>query len=37
MEILRLGVESEPQLPACTIATATQYPRHICDLHHNSR
>ena len=26
MEVLRLGVESEPQLPASTIATATPEP-----------
>ena len=35
VEVPRLGVESELQLPAC--ATATQDPSHICDLHHSSR
>ena len=30
--IPRLGVESEPQLPAYTTATATQDPNHIFDL-----
>ena len=37
MEVPRLGVESEPLLPAYTTATATQDPSHICDLHHSSR
>ena len=37
MEVPRLGVESELQLPACTTATATQDPRHVCDLYHSSR
>ena len=32
----RLGVESEPQLPAYAIAIATQDLSHICDLHHSS-
>ena len=32
MEIPRLGVESEMQLPPYTTATATQDPNHICDL-----
>lgn len=36
MEITRLGVESELQLPACTTATATRDPSHICDLYHSS-
>ena len=36
MEVPRLGVESEPQLPAYTTATATRDPRHICDLPHSS-
>ena len=31
-----VGVISELQLPAYTIATATQDPSHICDLHHSS-
>uniref|UniRef100_A0A4X1WCH5 Uncharacterized protein n=1 Tax=Sus scrofa TaxID=9823 RepID=A0A4X1WCH5_PIG len=37
MEIPRLGIESELQLPAYTTATATQDPSHICDLHHSSQ
>ena len=37
MEILRLGVESELQLPAYTTATATQDPSRVCDLHHSSQ
>ena len=36
MEVTRLGVQSELQLPAYTTATATQDPSHICDLHHSS-
>ena len=36
MEVPRLGVELEPQLPAYyTTATATQDPSHVCDLHHS--
>ena len=35
MDIPRLGVESELQLPAT--ATATQDPSHICALHHSSQ
>ena len=35
-EIPRLGVESDLQLPACTIATAMQNLSRICDLQHNS-
>ena len=35
VEVSRPGVESELQLPACTTATATQDPSHICDLHHS--
>ena len=31
MEVPRLGVESELQLPADTTATATQGPSHVCD------
>ena len=31
----RLGVKLELQLLAYTIATATQDPSHICDLHHS--
>jgi len=34
MEVPRLGVESELQLPA--YATAMPDPSHICDLHHKS-
>ena len=34
MEVPRLGVESELQLPAYTIATAISDPSHVCDLHH---
>ena len=37
MEALRLGVESELQLPTYTTATATQDLSHICDLHHSTR
>ena len=36
MKVSRLEVESEPQLPAYTTATATPDPSHICDLHHSS-
>ena len=36
MEVPRLGVESELQLPAYTTATASQVLSHICDLHHSS-
>ena len=32
MEVPRLGVESELQLPAYAIATATQDPSHVCNL-----
>ena len=35
MEIPRLGVESELQLPAYSIATATQDLNCICNLHHS--
>ena len=34
MEVPRLGVKSELQLPAYTIATATQDLSHICNLPH---
>ena len=37
MEVPRLGVESELQLPAYTTATAMQDPRRLCYLHHSSR
>ena len=33
MEVPRLGVESELQLPTYTTATATLDPSHICDLY----
>ena len=36
MEVPRLGVELELQLPAYITATAMQHPNHICDLHHSS-
>ena len=36
MEVPRLGVESELQLLAYTMATAMPDPSHICDLHHSS-
>ena len=37
MEVPRLGVELEQQLPAYTIATATWDPSYICDLHPSSQ
>ena len=37
MEIPRLGVQLELQLPAYTTATATPDPSHVCNLHHSSR
>ena len=37
MEVPRLGVEWELQLPAYTTATATQDPSRVCSLHHSSR
>ena len=37
MEVPRLGVESELQLPAYTTATATLDPSLICDLHQSSQ
>ena len=37
VEVPRLGVESELQLPAYTMATATEDLSHICDLHCNSQ
>ena len=36
MEVPRLGVESELQLPAYATARAMQDPSCICDLHHSS-
>ena len=37
MEVPRLGIELELQLPAYTTATATQDLSCVCDLHHSSR
>lgn len=37
MEIPRLAVELELQLPANAAATATPDPSHICGLHHSSQ
>ena len=37
MEIPRLGIELNLQLPTYTTATATQDPSHICDLCHSSQ
>ena len=37
MEVPRLGVESELQLPAYTGATAFRDLSRVCDLHHSSR
>ena len=36
MEVPRLRVELELQLPAYTTATAMQDPSRVCDLHHSS-
>ena len=36
MEVTRLGVNSEPPLPAYVTATATQDLRCVCNLHHSS-
>ena len=36
MEVPRLGVQSELQLPAYTTATATPDLSRICNLHHSS-
>ena len=36
MEVLRLGVESELQVPAYVTATATPDLSHVCDLHRSS-
>ena len=36
MEVPRLGVKSELQLPAYITATAMRDPRHVCNLHHSS-
>ena len=37
VEVPRLGVESELQLPASAKATASQDPSHVCDLQHSSQ
>ena len=37
MEVPRLGVELELQLPAYTTATATEDLSCVCDLHHSSQ
>ena len=37
LEVPRLGVEPELQLPAYATATAMQDPSHVCDQHHSSR
>jgi len=36
MDVARLGVKSELQLPVYARATATQDPSHVFDLHHSS-
>ena len=36
MEVPRLGVELEIQLPAYTTATATPDPSGVCELHQSS-
>ena len=36
MEVPWLGVETELQLPAYTMATAMQDQSQVCDLHHSS-
>ena len=33
VEVPRLGLELELQLPACTTATALQDPSRVCELH----
>ena len=37
MEVPRLGVKSDLQLPACPTVTVTWDLSHICDLHCSSR
>ena len=37
MEVPRIGVESELQMPAYTTATAMQGLSRICNLHHSSQ
>ena len=36
MEVPRLGVQLELQLPVYTTVTATPDRSHVCDLHHSS-
>ena len=35
LEVLRLGVELELQLPTYATAIAMPDPSHVCDLHHS--
>ena len=37
LEVPRLGVQSELQMPASTTAAATQDPSRVCDLYHGSQ
>ena len=37
MEVPRVGVELELQLPACITATAMWDPSHVCDPHLSSQ
>ena len=37
MEVPRLGLGPELQLPVCTTPTATSDPSCVCALHHSSR
>ena len=37
MQVSRLGIELELQLPAYTTATATWDPSRVCNLHHSSK
>ena len=37
MEVPRLGVESELQMPACATTIATKDPIYICNLHHSTQ
>ena len=37
MEVPRLGIKSELQLPAYTTATAMWDPSYVCDLPHSSQ
>ena len=37
MEVPRLGVKLDLQLPAYAAATATLDPSHVCNLHHSSQ